>query len=87
MPDNFQEFDFNSSDPVQNLGIIFLFMMFLTALPILLWLMTLLVSCWDRGKRIVDRIKNESIYWNFYLRFTLEAYLELSIASILRVPA
>ena len=62
-------------------------MIVLTILPFIVLLLELLLSCLPKAKSAVQKFKNENIYWNSYLRFLIESYLELSIACLIRIQA
>ena len=78
VPENFTEFDYNSTDPIDNLEFVFLFIVFLIFLPLILLFLRFIGGWndWIVGK--IRKISRTVIYWNFYIRFLLEAYLELS---------
>ena len=82
--DNFEDFGYESSDVILNLQIMFIFILFLIALPVILILFR--VCCQRRlgCMKCLDRI-GKKIFWGTYIRFFLESYLELSLASILRM--
>ena len=75
---------YETLDPMRNLQIVFVVLVVLCLLPILLKVVLLLVSCCAPIKKVVKFLE-EKLYWNTYIRFILEAYLELSIASIITV--
>ena len=82
---NFHEFDYNSTNPIDNLEVIFLAFLILVVLPILYKILEMVFTCWDRVAAPLSRFKSKVIYWNLYLRFFLEAFLELSIVSLIRL--
>ena len=85
IPDCFREFEYISTNPIQNLSFVFLFMVFLLFLPLMIegikflfgWSITIVEG--------LERIGRNYIYWNTYLRFILEGYIELAIACQLRL--
>ena len=81
--DSFEEFGFDSTDPIRNLQIMFIFLLFLIAYPLLSLGLRGLCYCSRCCKRCVDYLDNQ-MFWNTYIRFALEAYLELQICSMLR---
>ena len=85
--ENFHNFDYESTDPIQNLDILFIVFSILLITPIIFKLIELLARCSDSATRIIHRFKTTVLYWNTYIRFLLEAFLELSIACLLRVKA
>ena len=87
MPENLQEFGYESTDPVQNLAIIFLFSVGLLVLPLLILIVELISSFHKSAQDALVKWKNENVYWNFYLRFLFEAYLELALSGLLRIKA
>ena len=81
--DNFEDFGFDTTDPIRNLQIMFVFMLFLIIYP-LLFLALRGLFCWsERCKRCINNL-NTKMYFNTYLRFGLEAALELSISAFVR---
>ena len=82
---NFHEFDYNSTNPVDNLEVIFLSFVLLVVLPIFFKILETVFKCCDKIAKPLNRFKTKVIYWNLYLRFFLEAFLELSIVSLLRL--
>ena len=73
---NFTDFGFDSTDPIRNLQIMFLVLVFLLCYPVLTVILRSLCCCSSRCKRCLDRL-NDKMFWNTYIRFALEAYLEL----------
>ena len=83
LTDNFIDFGFDTTDPIRNLSVLFIFMMFLVAYPVLsLFLRGLCFWC-DKCNQCLAKI-DQSIFFNTYLRYGLESYLELCISSLLR---
>ena len=82
---NFKAFAYKSTDPITNMDIIFLFAAGLVVLPILLKLCDLLFRCSRVLTKKIRNFKTKTAYWNLYLRFLLEVYLEMAIISLLRV--
>ena len=60
-------------------------MVVLIILPLFIKLVELLCSWSTKAIKKIDRFKETNVYWNLYLRFLIEAYLELAIASLLRI--
>ena len=59
----------------------------LLILPVIVLLLELLLTCLPKAQSAVQKFKNEYIYWNIYLRFLIESYLELSISCLIRIQA
>ena len=87
IPEVFHNFNYSSTDPIQNLEIIFLVLAALLIAPIIMKLVELICSCNQWASNRVRNFKTTVLYWNTYLRFFLEAFLELSIACLLRVKS
>ena len=87
MQENFQEFGYTSSDPVQNLEIIFLFMVCLMLLPIIVKFAELMSFWNDTAVQALRRFKETNLYWNYYLRFGIQAYLEIALSSLFRIKS
>ena len=60
-------------------------MIWLLILPILLKIAEILCCCSTRATNKINEFKIKHVYYNIYLRFILEAYLELSLVSLLRI--
>ena len=83
LTESFLDFQFDSSGPIRNLQVMFLAMLLLAAIPIVL-LVLRAVFFWNKKAISCIVIVKDKIFYNAYLRFGLEAYLELSLSSILR---
>ena len=83
--DHFIGFGFETTDPIQNLGLIFLLSLGLVVTPIFFKLIELITSCSKVAKETLHKFKSTVLIWNAYLRFQLEAFFELSIVSLLRI--
>ena len=59
--------------------------MALCILPLGYKILEVLFSCSSQVTKRLENFKNTVLYYNLYLRFFLEAFLELSIASHLRI--
>ena len=47
-----------------------------------------LMLSWHIGaKNAIIAFKREKIYWNYYLRFSIEAYLSIALLSLLRIQS
>ena len=68
---------------IRNLQVIFIFIIFLLSLPIILLILRGLFYWSAKCKRCLNMISRK-IYWSLYIRFILESFLELCIASLLR---
>ena len=84
LPENFSEFGYETSDPIQNLEMVFIAIVGLLILPILIKLFEVICSSSYKALLVIENFKRTKVYWNVYLRFMLESYLELAIASVLR---
>ena len=81
--DNFKDFELDSTDVIRNLQIVFLFFFILLVLPIVMLLLFSLFS-WNAKCKKWLTLAAKSIFWNTYVRFWLESYLEFSIAIFIR---
>ena len=82
--ENFDNFGFESSDPIRNLQVLFLFIMFLLTLPII-FLMIRAIFYWNARCQKGLKVLHRKMFWSTYIRFMLEAFLELCITSLLRI--
>ena len=80
---SFIDFEFDSSGPIDNLQIIFLAMVLLLLVPIILLIIKGIFFWSKKIQRGINCILGK-LCFNVYIRFGLEAYLELSICSMLR---
>jgi len=83
LTDNFEDFGFDSSDPIRNLQMMFIVLVVLVLFPPFSLALKGLCFCSQRCKRCVKKM-DDKFYWNTYIRFGLEAYLELSICAFIR---
>ena len=83
--DHFVAFGFESTNLLDNLQVVFLFMIGMLVAPIIIKLAELILSFSQGTIHIINDFKREQVYWNFYLRFFLETYLELNVVSLLRI--
>lgn len=83
LTESFINFQFDSSGPIRNLQIMFLAMAVLLTLPVILLIIKALF-CWN--SKVVNCVSRmlKSLFFNVYIRFGLEAYLELSLSSMIR---
>ena len=84
--DNFEDYGFDSSDPIRNLQIMFLFIVFLALFPLFSLFCKGLCFWSDKCMRCRTYL-NKSMFFNTYIRFGFEAFLELSISSLIRCKA
>lgn len=82
--DNFEDFGYESSDVILNLQIMFLFILLLIVLPFVLVLLQLICKRSKKCNKCLDWF-SQRLFWSTYIRFILESYLELALASILRL--
>ena len=83
LTDNFADYGFDSTDPMSNLQMIFIVMVLLLMFSVYILFMRCICFWSDKCKRCLNWM-HRIIFWNPYLRFALEAYLELSVSSMLR---
>ena len=83
LTESFVDFEYLSSGPIRNLQILFLALLLLLMLPIVLLLLKVLFFWSSKMQKCVSYILNK-LCFNVYIRFGLEAYLELSICSMIR---
>ena len=81
--DSFEDFGFDSTDPIRNLQVMFLFLVLLLIYPVFSLGLRGLCFCSNRCKRCLNWL-DSMMFWNTYIRFALEAYLELQICVLLR---
>lgn len=81
--ETFCDFGYKTTSTMRNLQIMFVFILILVTLPVCLFFFQLIL-CWSRrAGKLFNAIKKR-VFFNLYLRFGLEAYLELALASMLR---
>ena len=68
-----------------NLEIIFLVLSGLMIFPIILLFLEIFVYPCGVPRRSLQKFKYKKFYWNTYIRFFLEFYLELSIVMMVRI--
>ena len=83
LTDSFADIEFDSSGPIHNLQIMFLAMLVLATLPFFLILLKFLFIWSKKVSRCINYVHSK-IYFNLYIRFGLEAYLELCLSSLIR---
>lgn len=83
LTDSFIDFEFDSSGPIRNLQIMFIALLVLVFLPICLLLLRLLFFWSDKMTKFIKKV-NDKLFFNIYIRFGLECYLELCLSSMIR---
>ena len=83
LTDSFADFELDSSGPIHNLQIMFIGMLILATLPLFLLLFKWLFIRSKKVSKCINYVHSK-IYFNVYLRFGLEAYLELCLSSMIR---
>ena len=83
LSDTMADLGYDSTDPIKNLQIMFIFMVFLLLYPIVALCMGILI-CWSSKLKKCFSAINKPICWNVYIRFTFEAFLEIAITCLLR---
>ena len=83
LSENFRDFELDSSDMIRNLQVVFLFMLLLVFMPIAFLLLFTIFKKNSKCKVWLSKM-GRALFWNTYIRFWLESYLQLSIASFLR---
>jgi len=83
--DNFDEFGYEQKNFIQNLGSLYYFFPYFCICLIVLLLLKLIsmLGC-SRPQKWYQQLK-AYLFWNFLLRFTLEAYLELHLSATINV--
>lgn len=81
--DSFDAFGYDSSDPVALMQIMFLFLVFLLLWPILTVFLRGIFFCCPKCWKFLEFL-DRKIFWNTYIRFILETYLEIMISCCLR---
>ena len=85
LSDNFENYGFESSGMIRNLQIMFIGILFLMFFPLIALLIKAIFYCCDNPvSRFFNRVIRR-VFWNSYIRFWMEAYLELCISSMLRL--
>lgn len=80
--DNFENGGYETSNFAENLSTLFIVMMAIVVWLLFIMLLYLL-------QRIITKLENfyknrkKGLFWNFLLRFTIEAYIDISISVIL----
>ena len=80
---SFVDFQFDSSGPIRNLQIMFLAMIVLIAIPICMLILKMLFFWCKKVQYRINQV-NSAMFFNVYIRFGLETYLELCLSSLLR---
>lgn len=75
---------FESLDPFKNLQLIFIAFILFIFLPVIIRFFWLLLYCFSRVRICIQKLESK-LYWNSYIRFFLESYLELSIVALIRI--
>ena len=81
--DSFDAFGFDSSDPIALMQIMFLFLLFLFLWPFITMLLRGIFFCCPKCWKCLEFL-DRKIFWNTYVRFMLETYLEIMISCCLR---
>ena len=81
---NFALFEYESLDTFMNLQQIFFYMLFFALLPLLVRIIYVLLY-WSKGCQNLIRKFEGILYFNIFIRFILESYLELVIISLIRI--
>ena len=82
--ENFKDFELDSTSVIRNLQVVFVFLMVLMMIPVILIMLFGIFHCSTRCKKWLHKAA-QSLFWNTYIRFWLESYLEFSIASLIRL--
>ena len=83
LTESFADFQFDSSGPIHNLQIIFVAMVVLVAIPLVSLFLKFMFFWIPKCNKSINWL-NSKMFFNIYIRFGLEAYLELSLVSLLR---
>lgn len=81
---SFDEMGYETLDPMRNLQLMFVALVALLLIPILLKMVLVIVYCCKPLRKGVNWLERK-LYFNYYIRFILEAYLEFSIAAIITI--
>ena len=84
LSDNFEEFDYDSSNVIANLEVMYLFLLILLALPCITLLLFLLFFWSSKCMKWQTKFRRD-VYFNLYIRFAFEAYLEVSLTALIRL--
>ena len=83
LTDDFVTFGFDSTGPIRNMQVMFIGLVSLVLIPLLLLAIKLIFLWSSCCTRFIDRLLKR-LFFNSYIRFWLEAYLELSLSSFIR---
>ena len=75
---------FESLDPFKNLQLIFVAFAAMFIIPLLIKILWVLVYCCGPLRNLLEALERK-IYWNFFIRFFLESYLELLIVALINL--
>ena len=56
-------------------------------LPLVILLLEFAFSWSEKVKTSLQRFKTEKVYWNLYLRYLMEVFLELALTSLIRLQS
>ena len=84
LTESLADFGYDSSDMIKNLQVMFLTILVLVGIPVFLLLASLCFR-WSQTAKQCLKLTVRKLFWNTYIRFLLEAYLALSICSLLRL--
>ena len=59
----------------------------LSLLPIVILILELVFSWSEKVSTSLKRFKTETVYWNLYLRYLMEVFLELALSSLIRIQS
>ena len=77
------DYGYDSSDVFRNLELMSILLLILLLIPVLL-LLVYGVFIWStRCRKCLVKLR-QKIFWNVYIRFIFEGFMELSIATLLR---
>ena len=78
-----EEYGYDSSDVLRNLEIMSILLFVLILLPIVLLLLYSIFIWSEKCRQCLSKL-HMRIFWNVYIRFIFEGFMELSIATLLR---
>lgn len=83
LTDSFVDFEYYQSGPMRNLQIMFIVLFVLVALPVVLVIFKGLFFFSTKIQSCINTTLDK-LFFNIYIRFTLEAYMELALSSLIR---
>ena len=84
LSDTMRDLGYDSSDPIRNLQIMFIFMAILLFYPLTVGVLRLIFFWSSKCMKWQTKFRRV-VYFNLYIRFAFEAYLEVSLTALIRL--